>query len=103
MHLSMQSPTPPPPPPHPGKGGDLSQRGCKRRTPGVEILDNPPLTPYYSPDGYPGKAANNVKLPLQVVYRACIVGYGEYANALPLGQDSGVERRSNSLYYPGGR
>ena len=38
MHLSMQSPTPPPPPPHPEKGGDLSQRGCKRRTPGAELF-----------------------------------------------------------------
>ena len=31
---------------------------------GPKVLDNPPLTPYYSPGGYPGKAANNVKLPL---------------------------------------
>ena len=34
MHLSMQSPTPP----LPGKGGDLSQRGRKRRTPGAEMF-----------------------------------------------------------------
>ena len=56
MHLSMQSPTPLPLPPHPGKGRDLSQKGCKRHTPEAEFLDNPPLTPYYSPGVYPWTA-----------------------------------------------
>ena len=60
MHLSMQSPTPP----HPGKGGDLSQRGCKRRTPGAEIFGKSPTNPLLFPWCVPGKAANNVKLPL---------------------------------------
>ena len=32
--IRMQSPTPP----HPGKGGDLSQRGCKRRSPRAETF-----------------------------------------------------------------
>ena len=73
MHLSMQSPTPPPPPPPPppptrGRVG-ICHRGIAKDAPlGPKFLDNPPLTPYYSPGVYPGKAANNVKLPLYVVY-----------------------------------
>ena len=55
MHQSVQSPTPPP---HPGKGGDLSLRGCKRRTQGAKILENPLQTPYYFPSVYSGARAS---------------------------------------------
>ena len=51
-------------PPTQGRVG-ICHRGVAKDAPlGPKFLDNPPLTPYYSPDGYPGKAANNVKLPL---------------------------------------
>ena len=61
MHLSMQSPTPPP---IRGRVGICHRGVAKDAPPGPKFLDNPPLTPYYSPGVYTGKAANNVKLPL---------------------------------------
>ena len=51
-------------PPTRGRVG-ICHRGVTKDAPlGPKFLDNPPLTPYYSPGVYPGKAANNVKLPL---------------------------------------
>ena len=51
-------------PPTRGRVGICHREVAKDAPLGPKFLDNPPLTPYYSPGVYPGKAANNVKLPL---------------------------------------